>query len=190
MRILLKNGYCAIRKWRSIIFYCEHVGLFLFLKPGSNPLWLKQFNFETPCYLSNWTRTHLEWSPHLLIASLLPSATCVFGVDCLWCGFWPSSVLALLVTLSWALFVVESGRRGVLPFWTAVQTQLAGAWEDWAVGRQQPYRQSAGSPIRSSAPSAQTVWRCSRRRIVGWRRKILWIWWCGEFGPSEGYICC
>lgn len=47
---------------------------------------------------------------------------------------------------------------GVLPFWTAVQTQLAGAWEEWAVGRQRSYRQSAGSPNRSSAPSARTVW--------------------------------
>lgn len=40
---------------------------------------------------------------------------------------------------------------------SAVQTQLA-------VGRQQSYRQSAGSPDRSSAPSAQAVRRVGRAR--------------------------
>lgn len=173
MRLLLRIGHCAIRKWRiTFSFLCEYDNLFSFLKLGSSSLWLKQFNFEAPCYYPNWIITHLEWSPHWLITSFLPRATCVFGVDCLCGGLWPSFVL-VLGPLSWALFVVESGRRGVLPFWTAVQTQLAGAWEGWAVGRLLSYRQSAGSPIGSSAPSAQPVPRRCEEADCGLENKDI-----------------
>lgn len=56
---------------------------------------------------------------------------------------------------------------GVLPFWTAVQTPLAGALEEGAVGRQWSYGRPAGLPDRSPAPSAQTVWPVGRGRWAG-----------------------
>lgn len=190
MKLWLKSSWlCNEKTWRMTFFAVHHRSVFVPQIGLQLHIWRRRLDFETPCDLT-WTITHVEWSFYWPVGSHLPcGACCVFGGDRLWRGPEPSFVLVLLVPVSWALFAKEWGRGvglgGVLPFWTAVQTQLAGAWEEWAVGRQRPYRRSAGSPDRSSAPSAQTVWRVPGGR--GWWAGGGERWWDVAIGRTADY---